>query len=101
MSSPIQPVIDALNDALARDPYALKVLLAFRVRCNPALAKHPTIQVGTDGCDEFFVRPIGLINGVLASLDLPLLAIQESAPGKIFGFQEYVPPAFPPEDEEH
>ena len=92
----IGAVLDCLNTAFQSDPVAIQALCCNRVPCNQALADHPTIPVdqfpGGDGC---IVGAIGLVNGVLDSMDLPLVAMQfsdpldESGRRKMIGFCEY------------
>lgn len=61
---PVRRAISVLNDALARDPDAVRELVNARVPCNAALAAHPTIRAGRYG-EVFRIGVLGLINGVL------------------------------------
>ena len=67
----IEEAIALLNSALEADRDAMSALIATRVRCNMALAEHPTIQTGADpGRDgEFRVGLLGIINGLFGIED--------------------------------
>jgi hypothetical protein len=69
----IQHAIDALNAAFEQDPAAIRALLINVVPCNAALAAHPTIQCG-ELPDMTSVSALGLVNGVIGALGLPLIA---------------------------
>lgn len=64
----IQPAIDALNDALERDPKALNYLLSRFAPCNQELIDHPTVQVRAGSDNHAIVGVLGLLNGVLEPL---------------------------------
>lgn len=96
----IEKVVDALNGAFAADPGAIHALIVNRVPCNQALADDPFVQVDCppvlrDGL--FQVGAIGLINGVLAAIGLPLAATMFSdekdsdGRSKLIGFTVYKP----------
>ncbi len=86
-------IIDALNGAFARDPDAIRALLCIRMPCNKALLNDPFVQVNTvpmiseESCD---VGMLGVINGILAAANLPLVA-SKWKDGKMLGFTIYVP----------
>lgn len=83
-------VIGMFNEALANDYDAITKLIRSRVSCNQTLADHPTIQVGKDisGDNAFDVGPLGLVNGVLGVLGLPLIAYQyDTSTEKVITFQ--------------
>jgi hypothetical protein len=64
MEDGVDRALALLNDALRRDPDAMTDLVNLRVRCNDALAAHPTITVGVyDGVQR--VGILGLLNGIL------------------------------------
>jgi hypothetical protein len=96
---PIDKVISCLNEAFAADPLAMRLLLINRVQCNRSLADHPTIVC--DDCapfglpDQFTLGSLGLVNGVLGALGLPLVASgwsdQPDAEGRhtLLGFRRY------------
>lgn len=64
----LQQVVDVLNEILAADPRAVHLLIEHRVRCNRALADHPTVQVGITCYAEseatYEVGLLGIINGI-------------------------------------
>ena len=64
----MEDVISVLNDALKKDPDAIKSLVESRVDCNGDLAAHETIQVG-ERQDKFTVGILGIINGFFGSND--------------------------------
>ena len=77
MPDAVTRAIDALNDALERDPEAMLALLNLRVECNARLAGHRSMRVGLhDGVHKIGV--LALLNGVLS----PALA---SSPGPVIG----------------
>lgn len=67
--------IEVLNTAVACDPSALHKLAEIRVKCNDALAKHPTVQVRTSQVSsstgaailitEHRVGLLGILNGLI------------------------------------
>ena len=64
----IDDVVHYLNEILALDSTAVSAMLNNRVRCNQALADHPTVQVGeADG--GFYVGLLGIINGMFGAYD--------------------------------
>ena len=52
--------VRVLNDALERDPKAVRELFKHRVPVNNTLAEHPTIQVRNDST----MSVLGLLNGL-------------------------------------
>lgn len=71
----LQTIINVLNDAYQADPAAIHALMANRVRCNKALAHHPTVVVrvehygaSSDSETHFNVGALGLINGIAEAL---------------------------------
>jgi hypothetical protein len=56
--------IELMNDALSMDRVAISALCSNRVKCNPQLAGHPTIQCGPDS-----VGLIGILNGLCGVFD--------------------------------
>ncbi len=72
MPDPVTRAVAVLNEALERDPEAMRQLINFRAECNSSLAQHPFIQVSQyDGV--YRIGLLGLINGLLA--DSPTGAI--------------------------
>ncbi len=72
--------VDTLNRAFAADPEAIHAILCNRVPCNRALAEDPTIVVGESvvAPDAFNVGVVGILNGILVDMGLPLVASQWS-----------------------
>ena len=64
-----QDVVNLLNEVLALDPKAMNSLMIQRVPCNPALAEHPSVQVGIDGGGGYCFGVLGLFNGLFGSYD--------------------------------
>lgn len=100
----VERVVECLETALAADRGAVSALLAHRVPCNDALAGHPTVQVGLDADEmEYVVGCLGLLNGVLSSLGLPLVAARYDARDgvarELLGFRVYDPPGYNEESE--
>lgn len=56
--------LDALNEALRRDPAAITALVNMRLPCNTRLSGHATVQTSVSG-DKHLVGVLGLINGIL------------------------------------
>lgn len=96
----IEKVVAALNAAFAADPCAIHALIVNRVPCNQALADDPFVQVDCPPVLReglFQVGAIGLINGVLAAIGLPLAATMfsdekdDDGRSKLLGFTVYKP----------
>ena len=69
--------LDCLQSALKADPAAMNTLLSIRVSCNDALANHPTIRVGIyKTCTGNRVSFLGVLNGILRSMELPELTAE-------------------------
>lgn len=91
-------VILLLNSAVECDKAAMHKLVEFRVRCNSALAQHPTIQVRTGQesnsigaaalVDVHRVGLLGILNGVLGmdEFDQAYLAGSYDDEGKLIKF---------------
>lgn len=60
----IEDAVRVLNEALEADPVAINALFNCSVTCNSKLANHPTIQVGKEGDSVWYVRLLGIINGL-------------------------------------
>ena len=92
---PIDLVVQAMQDAFERDPQAMDELFTSRVPCNQKLADHPTVEVWTELIKPgYSVGPLGVINGVLRTLGIGVLAMRcqpECHPqsGKLLGFCNY------------
>lgn len=60
-----QDVCDFLNEILELDPECAKALVTKRVKCNKAIADHPTIQVQqSSSLYPAKVGLIGVLNGI-------------------------------------
>lgn len=100
-SEQLAGVLACLNEAFDDDPQAMQALLRNVVPCNEDLALHPTIVVGKNEVLEdggWEVGTLGVVNGVLSSLGVPLVASKWSEPDDIgkptlLGFCEYKPGA--------
>jgi hypothetical protein len=103
----LETVIDFLNEALQVDPVAITALFSLRVRCNPVLENHPTIQVGwfpkdgslpvpgspnvNDGKSELRLGILGILNGLLGVREdqwAYLSAVYDKPGGTITHFEE-------------
>lgn len=93
-------VVRVLNQAFRKDMNAIHTLIVNGVACNEQLADDEYVvvkKVGPLEGDFYQVTPIGLMNGVLSALGLPLVAVKFSEPdsngsSKILGFTEYTQP---------
>jgi hypothetical protein len=61
--------VRVLNEAIALDPEAVRLLCNARVPCNEALADHPSIQVGRgpsvgQSDHDWVVGMLGIVNGI-------------------------------------
>lgn len=87
-------VLGLLNEAHGLDATAIEALMDNRVHTNKEMADHPHIVV--DGTEQ---RPrlgsMGVINGILSALGIPLVAIEYDYehPDEIVKFVPYVKPA--------
>lgn len=59
----LDEVIEALNSMLACDNKAIQSMVMDRVRCNEALADHPSAQVAGDS-GYYSIGLLGVINGL-------------------------------------
>jgi hypothetical protein len=82
-------IVALLNEMLSTDAAATESLIASRVRCNIALASHPTIQVGISAGFGFNatynVGLLGVLNG-LAGVDRRVVAVMDDT-GRIVEFE--------------
>lgn len=60
--------IKFLNGLMQIDPAAVRGLFAHRVKCNDALADHPTVQVRGYGPDHPNVSILGVLNGLFGAM---------------------------------
>jgi hypothetical protein len=86
-----EQAIKVLEEFLKLDAAACNELLGYRVKCNAALADHPTIQVAINGA-QTKVGLIGVLNGILEAAGEPRVAICLDNE-KLVGFTKYTPPA--------
>lgn len=93
-------VVDMLNEAFRRDPNAIHALIVNRVPCNQELADDEFVHVDRSPVllgNHFQVGTLGVVNAVLASLKLPLVAsmfseeTDEDGRIQMIGFCEYKP----------
>jgi len=67
----LEKTLDLLNSLVALDRDAIEMLVEYRVRCNEALAGHPTVQVGhaigePGNVDKpYRVGLLGILNGLI------------------------------------
>jgi hypothetical protein len=61
-----QLLVDRLNEICDTDPEAMTALVSHRVRCGPALAAHPTVQIDGDKAGGW-IGFAGLLNGLCGS----------------------------------
>ena len=89
--------IEVLQQAFNSDPNAIHSLICNRVPCNETLANDEFIPVEKVQVLEnayFQVGALGLINGILAASNLPLVSLKfsekdELGRSKVLGFCEY------------
>ena len=85
-----QDVCDLLNELLKLDYHCVKTLVSHRVRCNEAIAGHPTVQVQKFIDDEHpKVGLIGILNGLFGIREDGVGAIccETNESGKIIKFK--------------
>ena len=93
MTQSIGHTLQFLNHAFKADPEAVKSLLQHRVPCNEALSNDPYIQVREEADVCYSVSVLGLLNGILSSLNCDLIAATvETETGDISGFVPYTSP---------
>lgn len=106
-----QETVDLLNNAFNSDRNAIHALMTNKVPCNRELADDPYIVVSSvpvlDGSFKEVsedslcqVGCLGLINGILAANNLPLVAMkfeesEVSCRSKMVGFCKYEAPSDP------
>ncbi len=69
-------VLKCLNSAVEDDPAAIQALCCNLVPCNDKLADHPLIPVDMFPGGGFIIGTIGLINGILEAMNMPLVAMK-------------------------
>ena len=62
-------LVDVLNEALTIDPDAIRGLLSSRVACSKEFLAHPSIPVRQDETGACTLSPLGLINGMLGTVE--------------------------------
>ena len=91
----VENAIRVLNEALEADYDAMADFLHQFVKVNEILADHPTIQVGVTNGGEFYMRPLGLINGLFAVDGQQygfICYLLDKDTGRILGFDTTKPP---------
>mgnify|MGYP003455689220 CR=1 FL=1 len=86
-------VLGLLNEAHGMDPTAIESIMDNRVNVSWAVANHPHIVVG--GTEQNpHLGSLGLINGILSALGIPLVAIEydQDHLDEILRFVPYVKP---------
>ena len=84
----IEPVLQALNSAIAADKAAISDIIDYRTACTETLADHPHVVVlPADGV--YAVGALGLINATLTSLGLPRVMAVYNDSGELTEFVEY------------
>lgn len=85
----VTDVCDLLNEMLNLDYDCTHELISQRMRCNDAIANHPTVQVQQYKDDEFpKVGLLGIFNGLFGIREDGMGAIcMEVDNGKILGFK--------------
>ncbi len=87
----VSDVCDLLNELIALDYDCAQTLISTRVRCNVAVANHPTMQVQHYKSDEFpKVGIVGIINGMFGIREDGMGAIcfvVDDKSGKILRFE--------------
>lgn len=82
-----------LRDALKSDPAAINSLVSQRVYCNEVLAKHQYFQVlltqDGSGNNVYILGILGIINGVLDSLNAPVISAIMNEKNGIVDFALY------------
>ena len=64
-----EKMVDFLNELVKTDSEALSKLIEVRVKCNDALADHPTVQVMGRKDKPPVVGLLGLLNGYFGTYD--------------------------------
>lgn len=59
-----QDVCNLLNELLEKDYDCVHELISYRVKCNQAVADHPTVQVQQLKDEPFKVGLLGILNGL-------------------------------------
>lgn len=74
-----EKVVECLNSAFDADPRSMATLLALAIPCDDVLLDHPYIPLRQcKAADITFnsVTALGLINGILNCLELPVVAMK-------------------------
>ena len=62
-------ILKLLNEALESDPIGISAIFNTRSRTTEELMNHPTIEVGIPFEGGYRVSPMGIINGILRTLN--------------------------------
>lgn len=89
----IEDTIQYLNEVHLLDPTVFPALVEHQVKCNKALADHPTVQVDAVPClngssTDFRVGLLGVLNGLFGvdSRGYGYIAAQYDIHGNLTGF---------------
>ncbi len=75
-----------LNDLTALDRDFMHALTSARQLCNPAIADHPTVQVGRDIDKAPVAGIVGVLNGYLGLTGEPKIGAVYDDAGMLTGF---------------
>ena len=93
MPDAVDKAISVLNRAIKTDPAAIRRLFKVQIPCSDDLADDPDVQVKIEG-DEYFIRPLGLINGLFGAAEDgfgKIVAICSDETGEFQKFVKYDP----------
>ncbi len=88
-----QKVAEALTAAYQADPRAIRALIINRVPCGQGLIDDPCVTVDGMYCDPpdcAWVGALGLVNGTLNALGLPIVCVRFSEVTDVEGRREVV-----------
>jgi len=91
----VAETIQLLNEIIAIDPTVMTKLVATRIKCNDALANHPTIQCGPIGENKYGelgyeVGFLGILNGLFGADEMGwgiIGAAMDETTGSILHFE--------------
>ncbi len=78
-------IVEMLQEAFDNDPDAIQSIMEYRVPANQKTCDHPTIAVNSD----HQVGALGLINGILETIEEDRIAIVFDDNNKFIGFTNY------------
>jgi len=82
-----QDVVDLLNESFRLDSAATRLFRENKVKCNDALAEHPSIQIG-ENSNGNTLGILGFLNGLFGTNDngYGCIAANYNENGKLIGF---------------